>query len=99
MTNRIVSEIEYNIPSTLEEAILIASQNTQRCKFIAGGTDIMPNKFQGNDITNHLIDISKIKELKGIRKDNNYLYIGALTRLDDLKKSIKLLNLWMQTMV
>ena len=88
MTSRIVSEIEYNIPSTLEEAILIASQNTQRCKFIAGGTDIMPNKFQGNDITNHLIDISKIKELKGIRKDNNYLYIGALTRLDDLKKSI-----------
>lgn len=88
MLNSVVSEIKYYKPATLEEAIFIASQNPQHCKFIAGGTDVMPNKFQGNDTTTRFIDITKIEELKGIRKDNDYLYIGALTRLDDLKKSI-----------
>lgn len=87
MSNSIVSGIQYYKPAILEEAILIASQNPQHCKFIAGGTDVMPNKFQGNDTTTHFIDITKIEELNGIRKDNDYLYIGALTQLDDLKKS------------
>lgn len=87
MSDSMVSGIQYYKPATLEEAILIASQNLLHCKFIAGGTDIMPNKFQGNDTTTQFIDITKLEELKGIRKDKDYLYIGALTRLDDLKKS------------
>lgn len=92
MSNSMVSGIQYYKPATLEEAILIASQNPQHCKFIAGGTDVMPNKFQGNDTTTQFIDITKLEELKGIRKDNDYLYIGALTRLDDLKKSKDICN-------
>ncbi len=83
-----VLEKKYSKPFTVEEAVQIASQNPETSKFIAGGTDVMPNKFQGNDTTIQFIDITQIEELKSIRKDNDYLYIGALTRLDDLKKSI-----------
>lgn len=83
----IVQEKKYTKPATIREAIEIASQDKNNCKFIAGGTDIMANKFQGNDTTNHFIDITNIDELSGIRKDDKYLYIGALTKLSDLKKS------------
>lgn len=77
---------------TIKEAINIASQNPDSSKFIAGGTDIMANKYQGNETSSHFIDVTGIDELKGIRKDEKYLYIGALTRLDDLKKSLDICN-------
>ena len=82
-----VSEKQYTKPATIEEAIKIVSENPTTCKFIAGGTDVMVNKYQGNDTTSHYIDITSIEELKGIRKDEKFLYIGALTRLSELKKS------------
>ncbi len=82
-----VSEKQYTKPATIEEAIKIVSENPTTCKFIAGGTDVMVNKYQGNDTTSHYIDITSIEELKGIRRDEKFLYIGALTRLSELKKS------------
>lgn len=87
-----VIEKTYIKPATLKEAAQIAFQHRDNCKFIAGGTDVMVNKYQGNDNTVHFIDITGIDELKGIRKDENFLYIGALTKLDDLKKSSDIRN-------
>lgn len=82
-----IVEKTYNKPKTLDEAIFEATMHNKNCKFIAGGTDVMVNKYQGNDSSIHLIDITGLEELKGIRKDNEFVYIGALTKLDDLKKS------------
>ncbi len=87
-----VSEKQYTKPATIEEAIQIVSLNPLDSRFMAGGTDIMVNKYQGNDTTLHYIDITSIEELKGIRKDDKYLYIGALTKLSDLKKSSDIQN-------
>lgn len=87
-----VSEKQYTKPATIEEAIQTVSLNPLDCQFIAGGTDVMVNKYQGNNTALHYIDITSIKELKGIRKDDKYLYIGALTKLSDLKKSIDIQN-------
>lgn len=78
-------ENRYSIPKTIEEAIKLASSDSKNCKFISGGTDVMVNKYQGNDTSEHLIDLTKLKELKGIRVDEQNLYIGALTILSELK--------------
>lgn len=83
----IATEITFVRPKTIVEAIDFAKKNPSTAKFIAGGTDVMVNKFQGNEEHNFLIDITLLDELKGISKDENNLYIGALTTLDDLKKS------------
>lgn len=83
----IVAEKIFVRPKTVAEAINYAKQNPETSKFIAGGTDILVNKFQGNEAHTFLIDITGIEELKGIRKDADNLYIGALTTLDNLKKS------------
>ena len=80
-------EKTYIKASSIQEALQLAETHSSHCKFIAGGTDMMVNKYQGNDTTQHLIDISGIDELKTIRKDDTYLYIGSLVRLSDLKKN------------
>ena len=80
-----IAEKLYLVPDTLNQAIEFASTNVDSFKYLAGGTDVMVNRFQGNEKSASLIDISKLKELKGIAKEGEYLRIGALEILDELK--------------
>ncbi len=80
-----IAEKQYLIPTTVSEAIVFARQNLGAFKYLAGGTDVMVNRFQGNEESSCLIDISKIKELKGITKEGDFLRIGALEILEELK--------------
>ena len=80
-----ITEKTYLIPTTVNEAIEMAKANLGTFKYLAGGTDVMVNRYQGNETSPCLIDITKIKELKGITKDGDYLRIGTLEILEDLK--------------
>ncbi len=80
-----IAEKTYLIPTTINEAIELAKANLGAFKYLAGGTDIMVNRFQGNEDTPCLIDITKIDELKGVSKEDDYLRIGALEILEELK--------------
>lgn len=80
-----VPEKIYLKPSSVEEAISCAKENENSFRYLAGGTDIIVNKFQGNDGSGCLIDISGISELKNVTRDGDYLKIGSLVKLDDLK--------------
>lgn len=76
----------YLLPTTIEEAVQMATSNAGNFKYLAGGTDVMPNRFQGNESSGCLIDLSKLKELKGVQKEGDYLRIGALEPLANLAK-------------
>lgn len=76
---------KYLIPASVEQAIDMAIGHRGNFKFLAGGTDVMVNRFQGNDHSTCLIDLTRIQELKGIRKEDAYLRIGALEILEELK--------------
>lgn len=80
-----VIEKKYILATTVQEAIEQAIANKGNFKYLAGGTDVMVNKFQGNETSGCLIDITKIAELKGIAKRGNFLRIGALEILEELK--------------
>ncbi|MFP5470264.1 MAG: FAD binding domain-containing protein [Bacteroidia bacterium] len=82
-----IIEKKYILATTVQEAIEQAIANKGNFKYLAGGTDVMVNKFQGNDTSSCLIDISKIDELKGIKKQGDFLRIGALEILEELKFS------------
>jgi 4-hydroxybenzoyl-CoA reductase subunit beta len=79
-----IAEKTYLVPETLDEAIKLALASSEDFKYIAGGTDVMANKFQENETSNCLIDITNLKELKGISTEDEFLRIGALERLSDL---------------
>jgi 4-hydroxybenzoyl-CoA reductase subunit beta len=73
-------------PKSVEEALKAAYGCSEDFRFVAGGTDVLVNKFQGNETSSYLIDLSCINELKEIKVSNGYLKIGALVKLKDLCK-------------
>lgn len=85
-----IREKLYLKPKTLDEALISASEQETSFSFIAGGTDVLVNKFQGNDATDCIIDITGIEELRQITKSENYLSIGSLVKLDELQKHPKI---------
>ncbi len=87
-----IAEKKYLKPKTVEEAITLAKQNENNFRYLAGGTDVIVNKFQGNDEANCLIDLSGIDELKKVFAKDDYLKIGSLVRLDDLKSYPEIKN-------
>lgn len=78
-------EKKYILATNVQEAIEQAIANKGNFKYLAGGTDVMVNRFQGNETSGCLIDVTKIAELKGIAKQGNFLRIGALEILEELK--------------
>ena len=87
-----LAEKIYLKPGSVEEAVFFAGNNEKSFRYLAGGTDAIVNKFQGNDDVACLIDISGINELKHVKRDGEYLKIGSLVRLDDLKKYSEIKN-------
>lgn len=81
-----IAEKTYIKAKTIEEATALAHQHKNSFRYIAGGTDVLVNKFQANEDAACLIDISGIDELKTVSKDSEYLRIGALLKLDNLQK-------------
>ena len=87
-----LAEKIYLKPGAVEEAVFFAGNTENSFRYLAGGTDAIVNKFQGNDDVACLIDISGINELKHVKRDGEYLKIGSLVRLDDLKKYSEIKN-------
>ncbi|MDP1725255.1 MAG: FAD binding domain-containing protein [Bacteroidota bacterium] len=81
-----MAENKYHLVTSIEAALSLAKQHVQSFKYIAGGTDVLVNRFQGNDESASLIDLSGIAILKEVHADTHFLKIGSLIRLDDLKK-------------
>ena len=80
-----ITEQIYLKPKTLKQAVSDANDQILSFRFIAGGTDVIVNKFQGNDNSKALIDLSGINELKQLLIKESHIEIGSLVRLDDLK--------------
>ncbi len=82
-----IAEKHFLKPSSVSEALEAVEKYSDHFSFIAGGTDLMVNKFQGNNDSLCLIDLSGIKELKQIVLNQEYLKIGSAITLDGLKKN------------
>jgi len=81
----IPAEKIYLQPKTIREALDYASQHIGNFKYIAGGTDVIVNDFQSNNTLECLIDITGIDELKSVQKSGDYLKIGSLIKLSELR--------------
>ena len=81
-----ISEKIYVKPATIQEALELAREYRSDFGYVAGGTDTLVNKYQGTAVFNCLIDITALHELKAVTMTSDALRIGALVRLDDLKR-------------
>jgi carbon-monoxide dehydrogenase medium subunit len=81
---------EYHVPRTLPEAIALLNQHGDTAKLLAGGHSLLPMMKLRFAAPDHLIDLGKLTELKGIREVGNEIRIGAMTTENELIRSVLL---------
>ncbi len=81
-----IAESIYYKAKSIADAVAMATQHSSDFRYLAGGTDVIVNKFQGNAETCCLIDLTGIEDLKQVVVDENLLRIGSLVKLDNLKR-------------
>ena len=77
-------EFEYHAPKTVPDALGLLKQYGDEAKLLAGGHSLLPMMKMRFAEPAHLIDLGKIRELKGIREDGGTLRIGAMTTENEL---------------
>ncbi|WP_322015395.1 xanthine dehydrogenase family protein subunit M [Paraburkholderia sp. J12] len=75
---------EYHAPQTLPEAVALLGEYGETAKVLAGGHSLLPMMKLRFAQPDHLIDLGRLTELKGIREDNDTLWIGAMTTENEL---------------
>lgn len=84
----IPAAFEYSAPEALPEAIALLQRHGDEAKILAGGHSLIPMMKLRLAAPAHLVDITHISGLSGIREDGGYLRIGALTREAELEESV-----------
>ncbi|WP_321963479.1 xanthine dehydrogenase family protein subunit M [Paraburkholderia sp. J7] len=75
---------EYHAPQTLSEAFALLGTHGETAKLLAGGHSLLPMMKLRFAQPDHLIDLGRLAELKGIREENGTLWIGAMTTENEL---------------
>ena len=75
----IPGSFEYHAPTTLAEALSLLGQYGDEGKVLAGGHSLLPMMKLRFAEPEHLVDLNKIDELKGIHESNGVVHIGAMT--------------------
>ena len=82
-----LSEIEVISPRNVEETLSILHERSGRIRPIAGSTDAIIQLKEGSLQTNELLDISRLRELRYIRKEDSLIHVGALNTYSDIIES------------
>jgi len=78
---------EYHAPKTVGEAVALLGQLGSEAKLLAGGHSLLPMMKLRFAQPEHLIDINRIPELRGIREEGGMIVIGAMTVENELISS------------
>jgi CO/xanthine dehydrogenase FAD-binding subunit len=77
----------YACPQSVEEALSLLAQGGEDTKLLAGGQSLVPLLNLRLAQVSALIDVNRLTELSFIKRENNTLRVGALTRHRQLEVS------------
>jgi 4-hydroxybenzoyl-CoA reductase subunit beta len=77
----------YYEPATLGEVLSILEELRGAGQVLAGGTDLLPLMKYGLSGPGALVSLKNVGELRGIKRRERELFIGAMTSLADLSAS------------
>ncbi len=83
----IPGEFTYHRPSSISEVIALLADHGDEARPLAGGHSIIPMMKLRMAAPEHLIDLSGIADLKGIREADGHIVIGAMTTQHELIQS------------
>ncbi|WP_119071304.1 FAD binding domain-containing protein [Rubrobacter indicoceani] len=88
----IPKEFEYLAPTSIEEAVGLLQEHGGRAKVLAGGHGLIPRMKRRLEEPRVLMDVGRIPELRGIRRENGCVVIGATTTHAELEAATDLLG-------
>ncbi len=71
---------EYHAPTTIAEVVTTLSELGDDAKVLAGGQSLVPMLNLRLARFEHLVDVGRVPELRGIERRNGHVTIGAATR-------------------
>lgn len=81
---------DYFRPTSLAECLQILHQQGERCRILAGGTDLIIDLQEERNDSKHLLDLGKINDLCGIEDIGEWIRIGSMTTYDKIEHSLLL---------
>ena len=73
------STFEYHAPETVDEAVALLTELGDEAKVLAGGQSLVPMLSLRLAYFDHLVDVGRIDDLRGIRHEADAVHIGATT--------------------
>jgi len=70
---------EYVRASSLDEAVSALSQHGEEAKVLAGGQSLLPLLRLRLAFPEVLVDVGRVRDMRGVREDGDSLVIGAMT--------------------
>src|SRR6476661_8759361 len=77
----------YYQPASLPEALALLDERAGQARVVAGGTDLIVELERGVRALEAVIDITRVPELKYLRRESGRLLLGALTTHNDVLAS------------
>ncbi len=71
-------------PQTLPEALALLAEQAPEVMPLAGGTNVIVELRDGHPCPQCLMDVSRLRELRGIRRDDGHIVIGGGTTITEL---------------
>jgi len=81
---------DYYRPTTLDEALELLDRFRGDAAVLAGGQSLVPMMNMRLALPSVLVDINRIGDLSGIRRENGVFVLGALTRHREIERSEEL---------
>lgn len=79
-----MKNFEFQRPETIEDALKAIDGMGERCKIVAGGTNLVPNLRSGALRPELVIDLGGIEQLKKIELDGETVKIGAMATFAEI---------------
>ncbi len=77
-------EFDLYLPTSLQEALECLAEHAPDTAPLAGGTNLVVDLRSGRHAPQTLVDISRLPELKGIRRENGHVFTGAGVTIAEL---------------
>ncbi len=78
--------LRYLRPRQLSAALEALADWRERARLLAGGTDLLVRMRQGVIEPEVIVDLSALQELRGIRRDHEAIWVGALTTYHEIER-------------
>jgi len=81
----LLPKFEYHEPGSVGEATRLLGEIGKEASVLAGGTDLLVNMKMGKTAPKHVVSLSRIGDLKGVKMDQGVLTLGACVTAGELK--------------